>query len=145
MMELNLSSLPTAMPSSVCACNRERLSELSVSRLKYPIENNSDHVLESGLELWTSSNGVVRFRPNRPGTWVSIIVACFTARYQNSCHSCLSVMNALAVWDKVRHVCSANPFEDWRPEGAAVMLELEPFDIIHRRSFPPINFLSKSE
>ena len=49
MMELDLSYLPTAMPSSVCACNLELLSALSVSWLNYPIENNSNHVLESGL------------------------------------------------------------------------------------------------
>ena len=68
MMELELSSLPTAMPYSVCACNLEQLSVLSVSWLNYTIENNSNHVLELGLELWKSSNGVVSFRPNRPGT-----------------------------------------------------------------------------
>ena len=82
-MKLNLSSLPTAMPSSVCACNLERLLELSVSWLKYPIENNSNHVLESGLELWKSSNDVVSFRPNRPGAWFSIISACRNTRNQN--------------------------------------------------------------
>ena len=38
---------------------------------------------------------------------------------------------------------STNPLEDWRPAGAAMMLE--PFDSIHQRSFPPINFLSKLE
>ena len=59
MMELELSSLPTVMPSSVCACNLERLSALSVSWLKYPIENNPNHDLGSGLELWTILNGVV--------------------------------------------------------------------------------------
>ena len=41
MMELYLSSLPTVMPSSVCACNLEQLSALSVSWLKYHIENSS--------------------------------------------------------------------------------------------------------
>ena len=51
MMDLELSSLPTAMPYSVCACNLEKLSLLSVSWLKYPIENHSNHVLVSGLEL----------------------------------------------------------------------------------------------
>ena len=68
MMDLKLSSLPTAMPSSVCACNLEQILPLSVSWLKYPIENNSNHVLESGLELWTISDGVVSLRPNRSGT-----------------------------------------------------------------------------
>ena len=67
MMELGLSSLPTAMTSSLCAYNLEQLPALSVSWLKYPIENISNHLLESGLELWTSSNGVVGLRPNRPG------------------------------------------------------------------------------
>ena len=43
----------------------------------------------------------------------------------------------------VRQLRSANPFEDWRPAGAAIMFE--PFESIHRRTFPPINFLSKSE
>ena len=141
MMELNLSSLPTAMPSSVCACNRERLSELSVSRLKYPIENNSDHVLESGLELWTSSNGVVSFRPNRPGNWFSIIAACRTTKYQNYRPTCFSVMNALAILIRVQHVRSANPLEDWRLAGSVMMFE--PFERIHRWEFPLINLLSK--
>ena len=36
-----------------------------------------------------------------------------------------------------------NPFEDWRPAGAAMMLEM--FEMIHRRAFTPINLLSKSE
>ena len=43
----------------------------------------------------------------------------------------------------VRQVRYANPFEDWRPAGAAIMFE--PFESIHQRAFPPINFLSKSE
>ena len=68
MIELDLSSLPTAIPSSVCAYNLEQLSALFLSWLKYPIENSSNHVLESGLELWTSSNAMVIFRPSRPGT-----------------------------------------------------------------------------
>ena len=68
MRELDLSSLPTAMPSNVCACILEQLSELYVSWLKYPMENNSNHVLESGFELCTSSNGVVSLRPSWPGT-----------------------------------------------------------------------------
>ena len=55
----------------------------------------------------------------------------------------LSMTNALDMWIKVRHVRLDNPFEDWRPEGAAIMLEL--FKRIHQRAFPPINFLSKSE
>ena len=145
MMELNLSSLPTAIPSSIYACNWERLSDFLVSWLKYPIENNSNHVLESGLDLWMSSNGVVRFRHNRPGTWFSIIVACRIARYQSSCPNCQSVMNDLDIWIKLRHVRSTDPFEYWCPAGAAVILELEPFDNIHRSEFPSINFLSKSE
>ena len=142
-MELDLSSLPTAITSSVCACNLEQLSVLSVSWLKYSIENNSNHVLESGLELCTSSNSVDSFRPNQPRTWFSIIYACRTAKYQNSCPTCFYVMNALAIWIKVCHVRSSNPFEYWRPAGAAIMLEL--FDIIYRWAFPPINFLSNSE
>ena len=68
MMELDLSSLPTVMLYSVCACNLERLLALSVSWLKYPIENSSNHVLELGLELWTSSNGVASLSLNRPRT-----------------------------------------------------------------------------
>ena len=43
----------------------------------------------------------------------------------------------------VRQVRYANPFEDWRPAGAAIMFE--PFESIHQRAFPLINFLSKSE
>ena len=43
----------------------------------------------------------------------------------------------------VRQVHSSSPFEYWRPDGAAIMFE--PFESIHRRAFPPINFLSKSE
>ena len=143
MMELDLSYLPTAIPSSVCTCNLEKLSALSVSWLKYSIENNSNHVLELGLELWTSSNEVVSLSPNRPGTWFSIIYAWRTVKYQNYLPTCFSVMNALAIWIKVRHVRSANPFEDWHPAGAEMMSE--PFDSIHRMEFPPINFLSKSE
>ena len=38
---------------------------------------------------------------------------------------------------------SSNPFKDWRLAGAAMVLE--PSEKIHRRVFPPINFLSKSE
>ena len=68
MMEFDLSSQPTAMPYSVCACSLEQLSELSVSWLKYPMANISNHVLESSLELCTSSNGVVSLSPSRPGT-----------------------------------------------------------------------------
>ena len=54
MMDLDLSSLPNVMPYSVCDCNLERLSSFSVSWLKYPIDNHSNHVLESVLDLWTS-------------------------------------------------------------------------------------------
>ena len=86
---------------------------------------------------------MVSFRPNQPGTWFIIVAACRTAKYQNYRPTCFSMMNALVIWIKVRHVRSDNTFEDWRPEGAAIMLEL--FDNIHRRAFPPINFLSKSE
>ena len=57
--------------------------------------------------------------------------------------ACFSVINARAIWIIVRQVRSANTFEDWRPVGAAMMLE--PFDSIHQREFPPINLLSKSE
>ena len=104
---------------------------LSVSWLNCPIDNNSNHVLESGLELWTSSNGVVIFRPNLPGTWFSIIAAWRTVRYQSSRPTCFSAMNAIYIWIKVRHVCSDNTFVDWRPAGGASMLE--PFDSIHQR------------
>ena len=104
MMELDLSYLPTVMPSRMWDFNLDQLSALYVSWLKYPIENNSNHVLESGLALWTSSNCVVSFRPNRPGPWFSIIAACSTVKLQNSCPTCLSVMNALAILIKVRHV-----------------------------------------
>ena len=114
-----------------------------MSWLRYPIEDNSNHVLESGLEFWTSSNGVVSFRPNCPGTWFNIIAEWRTARYQNSLPTCFSVMNALVIWIKVRHVHYVNPLEDWRPAGAAIMLE--PFYSIHRREFLQIDFLSDSE
>ena len=142
-MELEISYLPTVMPSSVCACNLEQLSPLSVSWLKYPIENISNRVLKLSLELWTISNSVVSLRHNRPGTWFSIIAACRTAKHQNSRPTCFYVMNARSIWVKVIHVRYANPFEDWRPAGAAIMLEL--FDNIHQRAFPLINFLSKLE
>ena len=68
MMELDLSSLPTAIPSSVCACNLERLLALSVSGVKCPIENSSNRVLESGLGLWKISNDMVSLRRSWPGT-----------------------------------------------------------------------------
>ena len=142
-MELYLSSRPTVMPSNECACSLERLSALSVLWLKYPMENNSNHVLESVFDLCTSSNGVVSLRPSRPGTWLNIIAAWCTAKYQNYRPTCFSVINARAIWIMVRQVRSANSFEDWRPAGAAIMFE--PFDSIHRRSFPLINFLSNSE
>ena len=131
------------MPSRVWAFNLDRLSALSVSWLKYLIENNSNYVLESVLSLWTSSNGVVSFRPNRSGTWFSIIAAWHTAKFKNYLPTWFSVMNALAIWIKLRHVRLANPFEDMRPSGAAIILE--PFNRIHWRAFPPINFLSKLE
>ena len=143
MMELYLSSLPTVIPSRVWACNLDRLSLLSVSWLKYPIENNSNHILESGLALWKSSNSVLSFRPKRPGTWLSIITARRTAKYQNYLPTCFYVMYALAICIRVLHVCSSNPFEYLRPEGSAMMLE--PFKRIQRRALPPINFLSKSD
>ena len=142
-MELELSSLPNAMTSSVCDCSLELLSVLSVSWLKYPIENSSNHVFESGLELLTSSNGVVSVKPSRTRTWFSTIAACYTVKYQNYQPTFFSVINARAIWIIVRHLRSANPFEDWRPAGAAMMLET--FDSIHQREFPPITFLSKSE
>ena len=97
MIELVLSSLPTAIPSRVYAYNLEQLSALSVSWLKYPIENNSHHVLKSGLDLWTSSNGVVSFWTNCTGTWFGIIATWSTAKYQNSLPNCFSVINALAI------------------------------------------------
>ena len=52
------------MPSNVYACDLEQISALSVSWLKYLIENSSNHVLESGLELQTSSNDVMGLRPS---------------------------------------------------------------------------------
>ena len=142
-MELDLSSRPTVMPSNVCAGSLEQLSALSVSWLKYPMENSSNHVLESGFELCNSSNGVVSLRPSRPGTWFIIIAAWRTMKYQNYRPTCFSVINACAIWIIVRQVRSDNPFEDWRPAGASIMFE--PFESIHQRAFPPINFLSKSE
>ena len=81
MIKLDLSSLPTEMPSSVCACNLEQILALSVSWLKYLIENNSNHVMESGLELWYISKVVVSSRPNWPGTWFIIISAWRTANH----------------------------------------------------------------
>ena len=105
------------------------MAGISVSWLKYPIENSSNHFLESGLELWTSSNGVVILRPSWPGTWLSIMAACCTDKHQNYRPTCFSVMNARAIWIIVRHVRSANTFGDWRPEGTAMMLEK--FDNIH--------------
>ena len=143
MMGLDLSYLPTVITSRVWDCNVDLILALYVSWLKHPIENNSNHVLDSGLELWTSSNGVVIFRPNRPGTWLSIIAAWRTAKYQKSLPTCFYAMNALAICIKVRHVRLANLFEDWRLEGAAILLE--PSKRIHSRAFPLINFLSKSE
>ena len=52
-------------------------------------------------------------------------------------------MNALAIWIKVLHVHSANPFEDWCLEKTEMMLEL--FDSIHWTAFLLIKYLSKSE
>ena len=143
MIELDLSYLPTAIPSSGCACSLERLSALSVSWLKYPKDNSSNHVFDSVLELWTRSNSINSVRPNLPGTWFSIIAACCTAKYENYRPTCFSVINACAIWIILRHVLSANTFEDWRPAEAEMMLE--PFDSIHRRKFTPINFLLKLE
>ena len=143
MMELDLSYLPTEIPSSVCVCSLEQLLALSVSWLKYPIKNSSNHVLELGLELWNSSNGVVSFRPSRPGIWCSIMAVCRAAKCQNSRLTLFSVVDARSIWIIVRHVSSANPFQNWRPPGAAMMLER--FDNVHQRAFPPINFLSNSE
>ena len=140
---MDLSFLPTVMTYSVCACNLEQLSAVSVSWLKYPTENSSNHVLKSGLELCTSSNGVVGLRPIWPGTSFSIIAACHTNKYQHFRPTCFYVMSACVIWIKVCHVRSANPFEYWRPAGAAIMLVT--FDNIHLRAFTPINFVSKSE
>ena len=67
-MDLDLSSRPTAIPSSVCACILKEILAFYVSWLNYPIENSSNHILESGLELCSSSNGVVSLMPSRPGT-----------------------------------------------------------------------------
>ena len=67
-MEFDLSSRPKAMPYGMCDCSLELLSELSVSWLKYPIENSLNHVLELVLELCTIPNGVVSLRPSRPST-----------------------------------------------------------------------------
>ena len=143
MIELDLSSWPTAMPSNVCACSLERLWALSVSWLKYLMEKNSNHVLESGFELYTSSNGVVILRPSQPGTWLSIIAAWCNAKYQHSQPTCFSVINSCAIWMMVLQVCSTNSFKDWRPAGAEIMFE--PFESIRQRAFPPINFLSESQ
>ena len=131
------------MSSSVSACSLEWFLALSVSWLKYPIENSLNHVFESGLELWTSSHGVISVRPIRPGTWFSIMAAYRTKKYQNSRPTYFSVINARAIWIIVLHVRSYNPFETWRQAGGAMMLE--PFDIIHQRAFPTIDFLSKSD
>ena len=143
MIELDQSYQLTAMPCKVCACSFERLSALSVSWLKYPMENNSNYVLESGFELCTSSNGVVSLMHSQPGTSFSIITAWGTAKYQNYRPTCFSVINSCAIWIIVLQVRSANSFEDMHPAGAAIMFE--PFESIHRRAFPPINFLSKLE
>ena len=53
------------------------------------------------------------------------------------------MINARAIWVMVRQVRSASPLEDWHPDRAAIMFE--PFESIHWRVFPPINFLSKLE
>ena len=99
--------------------------------------------LESGFELCTISNGVVSLRPSQPGTEFSIIAAWRTVKYQNSWPTCFSVINACAIWIMVLQLRSDSPFGDWRSAGAAIMFE--PFESIHRRAFPPINLLSKSE
>ena len=83
------------------------------------------------------------FKPKRPGTWLNIIAAWQTVKYQNSLPTCFYVINDLAIWIRVCHVRSTNTFEDWSPAGTAIILE--PFKRIHRRAFPPINFLSKSD
>ena len=119
------------MPYRLCACNLEH------------IENNSNHFLELCLTLWRTSNDVMSFRPYWPGTWFIIIFAWRTAKYQNYCPTCFSVMNALSSWIKIRHVRSDNPSEYWSPAGAAIMLE--PFDSIHWRVFTPVNLLLKSD
>ena len=64
-------------------------------------------------------------------------------KVQNSRPTCFSVINALAIRIRVYYVRYTNPFEDWRPAGVAIMLEL--LDNIHWRSFPLINLLSKLE
>ena len=86
---------------------------------------------------------MVSLRPNRPGNLFIIITACRTTKYQNYRPTCFYVMNARVIWIKVRHVRSDNLFKDWLTEEAAIVLES--LDNIHWRSFPPINFLSKSE
>ena len=116
-MELDLSSLPTSMSSSVCACNFEWILALSESWLKYPIDKIPNHVLEFVLDLRMISNGVVSLRPSWPGTWFSIIAACRTAKYQNYRTTCFSVMNDRVIWIKVRHVRSTTPLEYWCPTG----------------------------
>ena len=81
-MELGLSSLRTVIPSMLWSCNLDRLSVLFLSWLKYSVDNNYNHVLELGLALWMSSNGVVSFRHKWLGTWIIIITACENAKYQ---------------------------------------------------------------
>ena len=51
MMEFDLSPIPNDITFRVCACSLDQLSVLLVSRFKYSMENNSNHVLELGLEL----------------------------------------------------------------------------------------------
>ena len=53
------------------------------------------------------------------------------------------MINDRAIFIMVHQVRSTSPFEDWRPAGVVIMFE--PFEIIYRRAFPPINFLSKPE
>ena len=142
-MEFDLSSLPTSIPFRVYAWSLDRFSVLSVSWLKYRMENSSNHILEFDLDLWTTSKGVVSFRPKRQGTWLIRIAAWQTAKYQNSLPTWFYVMYDITIWIRVHHVRSANPFEDWHPAGAAIMFDL--LAKIQHSAFPPISFLSKLE
>ena len=143
MIEFDLSYLPTVIPSWVSAYSLDRLSVLSVSWLEYTMENNSNHVLEFGLKLWTNSKGVASFRPKRPVTWLSIIVEWRTAKYQNYLTTWFYVIYGIAIWIRLLHMRSDNPLDDWLSAGAYIMFH--PLERIHGSAFHHISFLSKSE
>ena len=52
-------------------------------------------------------------------------------------------MYALEIWISILQVRSDNPFEDWRPAGAAIIVDL--LSRIQRSALPPIHFLLKLE